>query len=227
MIMNLFGGRGRGAEDDLPRERGPLRLAIGHAVDIDTLSLQSDLLGAEPAMGAPERGPFAGGAFVVEAHGVASMDADTELHRYYDAEHRMLQVLTPPGGGEADVLDVSLYAPWDSVAPMGRAEWDRWTGPNGLIGAPRYDADGIAFTRYWGEGEEHAPLVEFVEEVDDGEARRSIHQRCMLYARPVGRVEEMLLLNVERDLADRSRSEGASVEFLIGYGLGPAAIRRV
>lgn len=225
MIRGLFGGAFGGRRDegaDLPAERGPLRLAIGHAVEIDTLSLQADMTGAEPAMGPPDGGPF-----VVAAHGKAAMDADTELHRYYDARHRMLQVLAAPGGDEADVMDVSLYLPWDSVAPMGRAEWDRWTGPDGLIGAPDYDADGIHFDRYWGEGEGHAPLVEFVEEVDDGEARRSIHQRCMLYARPLGRVEEMLLINVERDLADRSREEGASVEFLIGYGLGPADVRRV
>ena len=221
MIRNLFGGGGS-REPETPRPLGPLALAIGHAIEIDTLALQTDLLDAEPAMGPPE-----GGAFVVAAHGVAPLDADTELHRYYDDAHRMVQVLVPPGGGEADVLDVSLYAPWDSVAPAGRAEWSRWTGPNGLIGAPDYDADGLLFRRYWGEGNDHAPLVEFVEEVDDGETPRSIHQRCMLYARPLGRVEEMLLINVERDLADRSRSEGASVEFLIGYGLGPADLRRI
>ena len=224
MIRNLFGGFGATprSEPEAPMGRGPLDLAIGHAVEIDVLALQSDLLDAEPAMGPPE-----GGAFVVAAYGTASMDADTVLHRYYDANHRMVQVLAPPGGGEADVLDVSLYAPWDSVAPMGRAEWDRWTGSAGMIGAPEYDADGILYRRFWGEGEERVPLVEFVEEVEDDEERRSIHQRCMLYARPVGRVAEMLLINIERDLADRSRSEGASVEFLIGYGLGPADLRRV
>ena len=58
-------------------------------------------------------------------------------------------------------------------------------------------------------------------------ARRAIHQRCMLYSRAVGSAEEMLLINIERDLADRAAREGASVEFLIGYGLAPADIRRV
>ena len=224
MIRGLFGSRfgGRPEPDALPDERGPLAVAIGHALEIDVLGLQADLTGGEPAMGPPT-----GGAFVVAAHGTAPLDADTELHRYYDDEHRMLQVMVPPGGGEADVLDLSLYAPWDSVAPMNRAEWDRWTGPDGLIGRAEYDADGIAFERFWGEGPERAPLVEFTEAVEDGETRREIHQRCMLYARPVGRAQEMLLINIERDLATRARAEGGSVEFLIGYGLGPGDVRRV
>lgn len=221
MIFSLFNKR-RDTGEGLPAERGPLALAIGHAVEIDTLGLQGDMAGDEPAMGAPE-----GGAFVVAAFGEAPLDADTVLYRYYDDDHRMLQVLAPPGGGEADIQDVSLYRPWDSVAPMGRAEWDRWTGPQGHIGAPRYDADGIVFQRYWGDGPGHVDPVAFTEVVDDGESRREIHQRCMLYSRPVGRLEEMLLLNVERDVADHAREEGGSVEFLVGYGLGPADIRKV
>ena len=220
MVFGLFGRRSGG--DETPRGRGPLDLAIGHAVEIDTLGLEADLAAGEPAMGPPRGGPF-----VVVAHGVARLDADTELHRYYDDDHAMLQVMAPPGGGEGEVLDVSLYRPWDSVAPMTRSEWDGWTGPDGLIGQRRYDADGIAFERFWGEGEEKAPLVEFTEQVDDGEATRSIHQRCMLYSRPVGAGEEMLLLNIERDIADHAAHEGGSIEFLIGYGLGPADIRKI
>ena len=213
----------RGTNDEsLPRERGPLELAIGHAVEIDTLGIQAEMAAGEPAMGPPEGGPF-----IVAAHGVAPLDADTELHRYYDNDHRLLQAIVPVGGTQADVQDVSLYVPWDSVAPMSRSEWQRWTGSDGLIGQANYDADGIHFTRYWGEGPDRAPLVEFTETVEDGETTRRIHQRCMLYSRPVGAGEEMLLINIERDLDDRSVAEGSSIEFLIGYGLGPADLRKV
>ena len=139
----------------------------------------------------------------------------------------MIQVLAAPGGGEDTIVDVSLYTPWDSVVPGGPSEWARWTGPRGLIGAPEYDADGIVYARYWGEGQDHADLVEFVETVDDGETRREIHQRCMLYARTVGAGEEMLLLNIERELAHGARSQGAAIAFMIGYGLGAADIRRI
>ena len=212
----------RDTPEALPEERGPLGLILGGAVEIDTLRLHADMATGEPAMGAPEGGPF-----IVAAVGEAMLDADTMLTRYYDEDHRLLQVLAPPGAGMEAVNDVSLYIPWDSVAPMGDAEWRRWTGADGLIGQAEYDADGILYRRYWGEGPGKVDLVEFTEDVDDGGAKRAIHQRCMLYSRPVGSSEEMLLINIERDLADRAAREGASVEFLIGYGLAPADIRRV
>jgi hypothetical protein len=220
MIRSLFGG-GR-KTPALPVERGPLRCAVKGALDLDTLGLQAQLAAGEPAMGAPTGGPF-----IVSAIGTARLDGASELTRYYDDAHRMLQVLAAPGGGEETIVDVSLYAPWDSVVPGGPGEWRRWTGPRGLIGAPVYDADGIVYQRYWGAGEDHADLVEFVETVDDGEESRKIHQRCMLYSRPVGAAEEMLLLNIEREIADRSEAQGSAIEFMIGYGLGAADVRRV
>ncbi|WP_206436058.1 DUF2491 family protein [Altericroceibacterium xinjiangense] len=220
MIRSLF-GRGK-PEDALPPEQGPLQCAIGGAIEIDTLGLQAALASGEPAMGAPT-----GGAFIVAAIGTARLDATSELTRYYDEYDRLLQVIASPGGGPDTIQDVSLYAAWDSVVPVGAAEWERWTGPGGLMGAPRYDADGLLFQRYWGSGEAHTPLVEFVETVDDGESRRQIHQQCMLYSRPVGQGEEMLLLNVERDLSDSARREGAAIAFMLGYGLGPTDVRRV
>jgi hypothetical protein len=220
MIRSLFGG-GR-KDPPLPAERGPLRCAIGGAFDVDTLGLQASLASGEPAMGAPTGGPF-----IVAAIGTARLDGNNELTRYYDDDSRILQVIAPPGAGPELVADVSLYMPWDSVVPGGAGEWQRWIGPRGMIGAPSYDADGLLFTRYWGTGSDHADLVEFVETVDDGQRQRQIHQRCMLYSRPVGTGEEMLLLNIEADLDHAARREGSSIEFLIGYGLGVADVQRV
>lgn len=220
MIRSLFGGRDR--KPDLPPERGPLRCAIGGAFEIDTLGVEAGLAAGEPAMGPPQ-----GGAFIVSAIGTARLDGANELTRYYDDEHRMLQVIAPPGSGPESIADVSLYAPWDSVVPGGAGEWSRWTGTGGLLGAPTYDADGILFARYWGTGDDHTELVEFVETIDDGERQRQIHQRCMLYSRIVGAGEEMLLLNIESDLGHAASREGASIEFLIGYGLGVADVQRV
>ncbi|MET1756829.1 DUF2491 family protein [Novosphingobium sp. RD2P27] len=220
MIRSWF-GKGR-SDPQLPQERGPLRCAISGALEIDTLGLQASLAAGEPAMGPPT-----GGNFIVSAIGTARLDGNSELTRYYDDDHRMIQVMAGPGGGEDTVQDVSFYAPWDSVVPGGPSEWARWTGPRGLIGAPEYDADGILFSRYWGEGQDHADLVEFVETVDDGDETRQIHQRCMLYSRSVGSGEEMLLLNIERDLAHQAQAQGAAITFMIGYGLGAADIRRV
>ncbi|WP_425285177.1 DUF2491 family protein [Aureimonas jatrophae] len=217
---------GWGAGSESPRaqapERGPLGVALGGGIDVDTLSLQATLAGHETSVPVP-----AGGMMIVAAYGEARLGGDAHLARYYGDDDTILQVMTPSGRPGEDILDVSLYRPWDSVVPAGAAEWSRWRGPQGRIGQPRFDADGTLFERFWGDGPGQADLVEFVEDIDDANGRRAIHQSCMLYARPLGEGREMLLLNIERDLAARAASEGASIEFLIGYGLLPADIRRL
>ncbi|ORE97855.1 DUF2491 family protein [Aurantimonas sp. 22II-16-19i] len=220
MIFSLFGGKDKA--DNLPKERGPLGIALGGAIEIDTLALEADAAGTNPGMALP-----AGGNFIVVAYGEARLDGETILSRYYDEDDRLLQALSSTGKPGDAIKDISLYSAWDSVVPADRSEWNRWAGPAGLIGQPSYDADGIVFQRYWGEGAGRAELVEFVEEIDDGERLRSIHQTCMLYARPLGRTQEMLLINIERDIAERASREGGSVAFLLGYGLSPGDVRRV
>ncbi|WP_064692981.1 YjfK family protein [Rhizobium aegyptiacum] len=219
-MIGWFGGNKN--ERPLPEELGPLSAAIGGALEIDFLSLEADALGGEPAMRLPRSGPF-----IIAGYGEVPLDAATVLSRYYDEENRMIQVMSASGKPGEAIDDISFYQPWDSVVPAGQSEWNRWTGPGGLIGQPSYDADGILYNRFWGDGPERAQLVEFVEKVSDGEAQRSIHQTCMLYYRPLGSTREMLLINVERDLDLGQAQAGSSVEFLIGYGLAPADVRRV
>lgn len=218
-MIGWFGG---GKDKSFAPERGPLGASIGGALEIDFLSLEADALPGTPAMPLPKSGPF-----IIAAYGQVQLDAATTLSRYYDDEHRMVQVMSASGAVGDAIEDVSFYWPWDSVVPVSQSEWNRWTGPNGLIGQPSYDADGIVFNRFWGEGPERAELVQFVETIDDGEMQRSIHQTCMLYYRPLGRTREMLLLNVERDLDQGQSLAGSSIEFLIGYGIAPADVRRV
>ncbi|MFS8147413.1 hypothetical protein ATY78_06735 [Rhizobium sp. R635] len=218
-MIGWFGG---GKDKTFAPERGPLGASIGGALEIDFLSLEADALPGTPAMPLPKSGPF-----IIAAYGQVQLDAATTLSRYYDDEHRMVQVMSASGAVGDAIEDVSFYWPWDSVVPVSQSEWNRWTGPNGLIGQPSYDADGIVFNRFWGEGPERAELVQFVETIDDGEMQRSIHQTCMLYYRPLGRTREMLLLNVERDLDQGQSLAGSSIEFLIGYGIAPADVRRV
>jgi hypothetical protein len=219
MIARFFG---REKEPALPPERGPLGVAIGGALAVDTLALQADTAAASPAIEIPRLGTM-----IVAAYGEARLDAATVLSRYYDDDHAMLQVMSGSGRQGDAILDVSIYWPWDSVIPSGPSEWARWTGANGLIGQPRYDADGIVFDRFWGEGAEKAGLVEFVEDIHGGDDTRAIHQACMLYSRPLGSAQEMLLINVERDLNEGQAGHGTSIEFLIGYGLSPGDVRRV
>lgn len=220
MIARFFKPR-----DDAPAlaaEKGPLSVAIGGAIAVDTLALQADTAAASPSMPLPDLSTM-----IVAAFGEARLDATTVLSRYYDDNNAILQVMSATGKGGEEITDVTIYQAWDSVVPAGSSEWARWTGARGLIGQSRYDADGIVFSRFWGEGEERADLVEFVEDVEDGERPRAIHQSCMLYSRPLGNTVEMLLINVERDLDQSDKRQGGSIEFLIGYGLSPADIRRI
>ncbi|HEY0033689.1 MAG TPA: DUF2491 family protein [Devosia sp.] len=220
----MMGWFGKGKESSrataLPAERGPLGVAIGGALELDFLSLEAEAIGAQPSMPLPLSGPL-----IVSAYGEVRLDAATLLSRYYDDQHHMLQVLSASGQPGDQVQDVSFYRPWDSVVPSGPVEWERWRGRNGLLGQPSYDADGIMFQRFWGDGPDRTEPVEFVERVDDGDSQRTIHQTCMLYFRPLGTGREMLLINIERDL--EQQRAGGSVEFLLGYGLGAADVRRV
>ena len=218
-MINWFGG-GTSNDKPAPIERGPLSVGLGGALDIDFLSLEADALGGESSMALPRSG-----ALIVAAYGQVRLDAATTLSRYYDDQHNMVQVISASGQPGDAVQDVTYYQPWDSVVPAGPGEWARWKGQNGLLGQPHYDADGILFQRFWGEGSDRAEPVQFVEKVDDGERVRTIHQTCMLYYRPLGSTREMLLINIERDL--EQQRAGGSVEFLLGYGLGAADVRRV
>lgn len=220
MFDKLFGKKDTKAA--LPREEGPLKAALGGALDLDTLSLQASLAGARPALDLPNLSPF-----IVAGFGQAMLDADTQLSRYYDDEDRMLQVVAGRGGSAEDIEDLTVFVPWDSVVPACRADWDAWTGSGGLIGAKEFDADGIVFTRFWGDGEGRMPLVQFVEDVETRSGTRRIQQASMLYARELGNVREMLLLLTQHDLEDRFGQDNASIEFMIGYGLNTADVRRV
>jgi len=223
MMDRLFG---RSRKDEAPAhepvERGPLSVAIGQAIEIDDLTLQASLAGRPCAMEFPSINPF-----IVAGIGQTMLDADMQLTRYYDDEDRMIQVMGAPGCSIEEAVDVSFYMPWDSVVPASRADWDEWTGPRGMLGLATYDADGILFQRFWGDGDGRMELVEFVETVETGDGKREIHQKSMLYARDLSGVNEMLLILTQRDLEGRASQGGASIEFMIGYGVNSADVKRV
>jgi len=223
MMGGLF-GRGKKEEEKAPehKERGPLAVAIGQAIEIDDLTLRASLAGRECAMDVPSINPF-----IVAGIGQTMLDADMQLTRYYDDDDRMIQVMGAPGRSIEEAVDVSFYMPWDSVVPASHRDWEEWTGPNGLLGMTTYDADGILYQRFWGDGEGRMALVEFIEEVEADGVTREIHQKSMLYARDLGGLDEMLLILTQRDLKGRASEGGSSIEFMIGYGINSADVKRV
>jgi len=222
MMDKLFGRKAKEEEPTPPEEKGPLRVAIGQAIELDELTLQASLSGRRPSMDVPRISPF-----IVCGIGQTMLDADMQLTRYYDDDDNMVQVMGAPGCEMEEASDVSFYMPWDSVCPASRADWEEWIGPNGCLGLPEYDADGTIFQRYWGEGGGRMALVEFVESVEADGMKREIHQKSMLYSRDLDGLNEMLLILTQRDLQGKAAEGGASIEFMIGYGLNIADVKRV
>jgi len=194
---------------------GPFGLSIGRAVAFDTMRLRLDA--DRLAMDLPPE------SLVITGHGVAELDGQGLLHRYYDDKHSMLQVLCNGGIGDENIGEITLYHLWDELVPATDAEWARWDGPGGKIGAASFEADGFRFERVWGDpSTPWIPPAEFTEEVSIGQdSPRLIHQKIMPYRREIGPVIEALIIAVERDLASRDRG---SVTFMIGYGLASSDV---
>ena len=218
-LKSLFGRREETAAKGHPP--GPFGLGVGLAVRVDLMKLavaRTQL--AMPPM--PE-------TLIVTGHGISDMGGGTLLHRYYADDHRMLQVVAEGGTGPEAVREVMMFQPWDSVVPQSEREWAEWDGPSGRIGARRFEADGFAFDRHWGDpSEARIDPVEFVETValDEGGPRR-IHQKVVSYRRPIPSLDdefETLLIAVERDL---DAGERGSVSFMIGYDVGQADVSPV
>jgi hypothetical protein len=215
-LRGLFGGPAQATST--PAATGPFGLGLGRAVALDTLRLR--LEESRLAMRLPPD------TIVITGHGVASLDASGLLHRFYDDDGAMLQVLCSSGTSDANIQEITVYHLWDEVVPTTSAEWSRWDGPGGRIGAATFEADGFGFERVWGEpGTPWVPPAEFTEEVtvSEGPVRR-LRQKIMPYRREVGSLVETLILAVERDLASSDRG---SVTFMIGYGLAISDVNPV
>jgi hypothetical protein len=218
VFRTLKGLFGSSPEDPPTVEPGPFGLTLNRAVTMDLLGLRLE----EKKLALP----FPSETLVISGYGVVQLDSQSVLHRFYDDQHTMLQILCEGGIGDECIREIMLFRPWDTVSPGSAAEWSLWDSPSGKIGAAHYFADGFTFERVW--GEPSTPWIqpsEFTEKVhtDDDDVRH-IHQKVMPYKREIGSLRENLILAVERDLASADRG---SVTLMIGYGLSPADIKPV
>jgi hypothetical protein len=217
-LNKLFGGAKEPAGPTPRRTKeGPFGLSLGRAVTFDLIRLK--IAGDALAMGVPPE------RMVISGHGSVDLGGGSLLHRFYDDNDRMLQVVC--NGSVDEVQEVMLLQPWDNVVPATQGEWLAWLGPNGKMGQAKYNADGIIFDRVWGDpNTPWIPAVEFVEDivVDEG-ADKSIHQSSMAYKRILpGDVTENLIIIAERNLA---LSDPGDIAFMVGYSLSPADVTPV
>lgn len=188
-----------------------LRLGLSAVIDLSVLGLDKENLSMPPSKE----------TFVITGHGTVE---DGLVHRFYDDDHRMLQVVCEEGSMEP--REVMLYQAWDDVQPVTDAEWNAWEGPHGKMRRATYDAEGTVFERVWGEPSTPiAPLVEFTETVVTDEGSKKLFQKTMSYRRvlPNGLTESLLIISV-RDLASNDRG---SISFMVGNTLAVADVRSV
>ena len=212
-IKNKFAKRGE--DDELPT---PLGLRIGAAVDIDTLPLRmhADDLHVE----LPEE------TILIVAQGFVELGDDTYVHRYYDKDDAMIQILTVNGVEDQHVEEITLYVPYESIYPGSAGGWAQWTAKGGKIGAPTYRFDdGTQYERIWFDTTSgYAEPVVFTEEVykdAETEAADEVVQQVMLYGRNLeqGKKNEYLLITVEAYEGEKT------VELMVGVDLSLPTVK--
>jgi hypothetical protein len=221
-LKNMLGG---GADTTRlpppPPPTGPLGLGLGLAAQIDLLRFRASK--ASLAM------PPMSETLVISGYGQIDLGDGSVLHRFYDDDNIMLQVLCERGTGPESVREVMLFQPWDSVVPQTSREWAEWDGQGGKIGLSTFSADGFTFQRFWGDpADAWIEPVQFTEMVQTEEGLRTIHQKVVSYRRPITGTDdfETLLLAVERDTGTGSGDRG-SVTFMIGYDLHAVEVSAV
>jgi hypothetical protein len=199
-----------GRKQDEPALASPLGLRIGAAAEIDVIPFR--MLGDALKLQVPEE------TLIVEAQGFVDLGNGTTAHRYYAADHTMLQVLTVDGLSDEHVQEITLYRPFDSFYPETSTQWAVWIGDGGRIGAPAFHLDsGQSYSRIWFDNEEGGVSpVAFSEDVYESPESEPtvIYQRVMLYGRPLENEKaEYLLAAAERT------SEGETVELMLGVDI--------
>ena len=197
-------------DEEKPALASPLGLRIGGAVDIDAIPFR--MLGDALTLEVPQE------TVIIEAQGFVDLGHGTTAHRFYAADHTMLQILTVDGVEDEHVEEITLYRPFDSHYPETKAQWSEWVGDGGRIGAPTFTLpDGQMYSRIWFDNEEGAVTpVAFGEDIYDepGAEPTVIAQRVMLYGRPLPNDKAEYLL-----VAAEKTSEGETVELMLGVDI--------
>jgi hypothetical protein len=204
-----------GADDEFPT---PFGLRIGAAVDIDTLPLR--MHAADLHVKLPEE------TMIIVAQGYVDLGDGTYVHRYYNSDDAMIQVLTVGGMAAEHVEELTLFVPHQSFYPDGEGAWALWTSAGGKQGAPSFRLDdGTEYSRIWFDTTEgHAKPVVFTESVyedpESDECGEIVHS-VMLYGRNLeqSKKNEYLLVSIEDYEGERT------VELMVGVDLETASLK--
>ena len=215
MVLKWFGRRSK-EEDSKPEPAGPLGLVAGGSWQVDLLKVRAvaDALQFEPYDGQSH----------IETHGIAALGDGMTVHRFYDSDDHMLQVLVHDGQLDSPE-EITLFQPFHSAQPNSPAAWAEWTSESGWMRAPDYELDdGTMYQRTWFSDDPGAvELVQLSETVYTDRAQTKsnrIDQACMLFSRSVADSDVQEHLLVIKETTDT----GSSIELLVGIDVAESAL---
>jgi hypothetical protein len=205
MFSKLFGRKGASAAPGLPAIRN---ITLGRTVWLDSLAWRR--------FGGEARFTLDRDTLEITAQGLVDLKDGGFVHRFYTDDHVMFQAVSDDREGQS-LTDVTVFIPWESAYPGGRADRDAWAA---RLRARSFTGTGLPdYQRLWfGDEAEIQEPVTFWEDLHDdrdGVPDRRIFQTCMLFARDLAGEGRELLLAIEQ----QSEDDDVSFEIMLGIPL--------
>lgn len=189
---------------------GPLGLVVGGSWTVELFAVRANSEAYQFEAG--------DGTSTIKAYGNADLGDGVVLHRYYDENDQMLQVLAEKDDQTA-IQEITLFQPFDSIHPNSKQAWEEWTGPQGWMRQKTYELDdGTTYNRVWFADDPGAvEPVQFRESLyrqREGMPSEQISQSCMLYSRDIDNSPPEHLLVIKE-----SNDAGSSMELMVGLDI--------
>lgn len=211
-IQKFFSGDEPDTAPSLPT---PMGLVIGGSWRVELFAIRANQAAYQFEVG--------DGDSIIVAQGQADLGDGVMLHRFYDADDQMLQILSDKNDPNA-IQEVTLFQSFDSIQPNSNAGWQAWTGPQGWMRRKTYELDdGTLYQRVWfADDPGDVEPVQFTETVSrerNQSGNENIAQHSMLYSREIANSQPEHLLVIKE-----TSNDGSSIELMVGIDLSPAEL---
>jgi hypothetical protein len=191
-------------------QTGPLGLVVGGSWRVELFNIR-----ANPEAYHVEVGDAGS---VIIAYGQAELGDGVKLHRFYDQDGQMLQLLCA-SNDLTDVREITLYQHFDSIHPNTSEAWQAWIGPQGWMRQATYELDdGTLYQRAWFADDtgpvEPVQFSEILSRARTGTPAENVKQQSMLYSREIAenQPEHLLVIHETNDA-------GSSMELMVGVDI--------